>query len=167
LGTLLGLLLVVCWIVFISQERQINFALTNAFYLGYLPFPLIVWIALRFQLWGAILASLLFSLLGIIGILQGSALLVQSENLTEAILHLQTYMGIASATALLLAASESERQKTEKQLRLAIKRSHLSAEVASRIRQSLNLDEIFQTTVEEIRHLLQVDRVYIAIRNHL
>jgi signal transduction histidine kinase/integral membrane sensor domain MASE1 len=163
LASLSGLLLAICWVLLTRQEQQFNFVLTNAYYLGYLPFPLIVWIALRFQLWGAILASLLFSLVGIIGILQQSGVFIQqSKNLTEAILHLQTYMGIASATALLLGASESQRQKTEQQLRLVIQRDRLSAEVASRIRQSLNLNEIFQTTVAEIRHLLGVDRVYIG-----
>ena len=46
----------------------------------------------------------------------------------------------------------SDRLKSRKQARL-------SAEIAQKIRQSLQLDEILQTAVEEIQKLLEVDRV--------
>jgi PAS domain S-box-containing protein len=48
----------------------------------------------------------------------------------------------------------SDRVKSRKQARL-------SAEIAQKIRQSLQLDEILQTAVEEVQKLLEVDRVLI------
>jgi PAS domain S-box-containing protein len=41
------------------------------------------------------------------------------------------------------------------------KQAKLSAEISQKIRQSLNLDQILQTAVEEVQQLLQVDRVLI------
>ncbi|ELR97514.1 diguanylate cyclase domain-containing protein [Gloeocapsa sp. PCC 73106] len=40
-------------------------------------------------------------------------------------------------------------------------RERLVMEVAQKIRQSLNLEEIMETTVTEVRHLLQADRVFL------
>jgi PAS domain S-box-containing protein len=54
-----------------------------------------------------------------------------------------------------------ERTRTEVSLKLQTKRERLVAEIAQHIRQSLNLDEILQTTVEEVQRFLQVDRVLI------
>ncbi|HEY9652865.1 MAG TPA: cache domain-containing protein [Coleofasciculaceae cyanobacterium] len=53
----------------------------------------------------------------------------------------------------------TERMQAIEQLRTTAERDHLLAEIALRIRHSLNLDRIFQTTVEEVRQFLQADRV--------
>ncbi|MBV8885444.1 MAG: PAS domain S-box protein, partial [Chroococcidiopsidaceae cyanobacterium CP_BM_RX_35] len=50
---------------------------------------------------------------------------------------------------------------TEVALRQQIERERLVVEIAQRIRKSLNLDEILQTTGSEVRQFLQVDRVFI------
>ena len=53
----------------------------------------------------------------------------------------------------------SDRKQAQERLRLQAEREQLMGAITQRIRQSLNLDEILKTTVEEVRQLLQNDRV--------
>ncbi|MGB3205443.1 MAG: PAS domain S-box protein, partial [Crinalium sp.] len=55
----------------------------------------------------------------------------------------------------------TERKRSELELRRQNQRSQLLATITLKIRQSLHLEEILQTTVNEVRSLLQVDRVLI------
>ncbi|WP_442939187.1 sensor histidine kinase [Nostoc sp.] len=59
----------------------------------------------------------------------------------------------------------TERKQVEAQLRLCAQRDRLLAETLVRIRSSLNLEQILQTTVREVRQFLQADRVFIALNN--
>ncbi|MEH1910917.1 sensor histidine kinase [Nostoc sp.] len=59
----------------------------------------------------------------------------------------------------------TERKQVEAQLRLSAKRDRLLAETLVRIRSSLNLEQILQTTVTEVRQFLQADRVFIGLNN--
>ncbi|WP_339381839.1 GAF domain-containing protein [Dendronalium phyllosphericum] len=59
----------------------------------------------------------------------------------------------------------TERKQVEAQLRLSAQRDRLLAETLVRIRSSLNLKKILQTTVTEIRQFLQVDRVFIGLKD--
>ncbi|MBN3896969.1 MAG: PAS domain S-box protein, partial [Nostoc sp. NOS(2021)] len=59
----------------------------------------------------------------------------------------------------------TERKQVEAQLRLSAQRDRLLAETLVRIRSSLNLEQILQTTVTEVRQFLQADRVFIALNN--
>lgn len=154
-----SLLGVLSWLVFQSRT---TFALSD-YPLEYLPFPFVVWAALRFRVWGAVLASLIVSGMAIGGVLQGiGPFVVKTGSTLGAILLLQTFMAVVTITALVLAAAMSERQQAEHQLRATLERDRLLAEIALRIRQSLDLDQILQTTVVEVRQLLQADRVYIS-----
>nr|WP_242040553.1 GAF domain-containing protein [Coleofasciculus sp. FACHB-1120] len=56
----------------------------------------------------------------------------------------------------------TERKQAEMTQRLVQERDRLLAEMALRIRKSLDLDEIFNTTVAEVRSFLKADRVFIA-----
>lgn len=56
----------------------------------------------------------------------------------------------------------SDRKHAETQLREAAQRERLLGEISTRIRQSLDLDEILNTAVEEVRHVLGADRVLIS-----
>lgn len=56
----------------------------------------------------------------------------------------------------------TERVRAEEKLRAAQERDRLLAEIALRIRQSLDLDKILNSTVCEIRQFLKADRVYIG-----
>lgn len=66
------------------------------------------------------------------------------------------------AAALATAYDITERKQAEAQLQLAANRDRLMAEIALRIRSSLNLEEILQTTVAEVRQFLKADRVFVA-----
>ncbi|WP_373527786.1 PAS domain S-box protein [Nostoc sp.] len=59
----------------------------------------------------------------------------------------------------------TERKQVEAQLRLSAHRDRLLAETLVRIRSSLNLEQILQTTVTEVRQFLQADRVFIGLNN--
>ncbi|MEH2281549.1 MAG: PAS domain S-box protein [Nostoc sp.] len=59
----------------------------------------------------------------------------------------------------------TERKQVEAQLRLCAQRDRLLAETLVRIRSSLNLEQILQTTVTEVRQFLQTDRVFIGLNN--
>lgn len=54
-----------------------------------------------------------------------------------------------------------ERQQTFLVLQRRIERERLVNEIAQHIRQSLSLDQILNTTVEDVRRFLEVDRVFI------
>ncbi|WP_373536458.1 MASE1 domain-containing protein [Microcoleus sp.] len=104
----LTLLLSVSSIVFCSKAQA-----ANALYpLEYLPFPLIVWAALRFRQPGAIFAYSIVSYIAILGAVQGGGpFLVRSENLQQAVLFLQAFTGTIALMALMLAAAVAEREQ--------------------------------------------------------
>jgi signal transduction histidine kinase/DNA-binding response OmpR family regulator len=54
-----------------------------------------------------------------------------------------------------------ERSQVETALRQQIEREQLTGAIAQRMRQSLNLEEILQTTAAEVRQFLSVDRVVV------
>ncbi|MBD1939513.1 PAS domain S-box protein [Microcoleus sp. FACHB-68] len=56
----------------------------------------------------------------------------------------------------------TDRVLAEKQLREAQERERLLAEIALRVHQSCDLEQILNTTVEEVRQFLKADRVYIG-----
>lgn len=60
----------------------------------------------------------------------------------------------------------TERKQAEAQLHMSVSRNRLLAETLGRIRKSLHLDEILQTTVTEVRKFLQADRVFIALHEN-
>jgi PAS domain S-box-containing protein len=64
--------------------------------------------------------------------------------------------------ALATAYDITERKAAEAQLQRAANRERLLSESALRIRGSLNLEDILNTTVAEVREFLQVDRVFVA-----
>jgi len=60
-----------------------------------------------------------------------------------------------------IARDITKRKQAEELLLQQAKQERLVAEIAQRIRQSLNLEDILNTTVEEVRQFLQADRVII------
>ena len=61
----------------------------------------------------------------------------------------------------------TERKHSEELLRLGAQRDRLLTETLARIRNSLKLEEILQTTVTEVRQFLQADRVFIGLNHDL
>ena len=104
----LTLLLSVSWLVFCSKTQ----AASAQYPLEYLPFPLIVWAALRFQPPFAIFAYSIVSYIAIWGAVQGGGpFLAKSDNLKQAVLFLQAFTGTIALVALMLAAAVAERQQ--------------------------------------------------------
>ncbi|MEG3858874.1 MASE1 domain-containing protein [Microcoleus sp. herbarium12] len=130
---LLTLLVSVSWLVFCSKTQT-----AIALYpLEYLPFPLIVWAALRFQPPGAIFAYSIVSYIAIWGAVQGGGpFLVKSENLKQAVLFLQAFTGTIAVVALMLAAAVAEREQALVELRRTaaqLRDAHASLANAQRI----------------------------------
>lgn len=60
-----------------------------------------------------------------------------------------------------IAEDITNRKKAEEHLRQQAEREHLLYQLTLHISQSLDLDDILQNTVNELRHLLNLDRVLI------
>jgi PAS domain S-box-containing protein len=128
------LLVSISWFVFQCDR-------TNgiAYYpLEYLPFPLIVWAALRFGRRGTMLGSLVVSGIALAGVVRGGSpfLVKAGGNIPQAALFLQAFIGVMTITALVLAAAVAERQQIEDVLR----KREASLENAQRIAQLGNWD---------------------------
>lgn len=100
------LLCAVSWLVFASKT-----GLGIAKYpIEYLPFPLVVWAALRFSQRGAVMATLIVSWIAFWGAAQRvGPFVAKAGDIYQAALFLQGFMGVVTISALVLAASESER----------------------------------------------------------
>lgn len=99
------LLCAISWLIF-GSKQSVEMA---RYPLEYLPFPLVVWAAIRFTQRGAVMATLIVCVIAIWGAIQGVGPFVVKVEVKQAVLFLQGFMGVVSITALVLAAAESER----------------------------------------------------------
>ena len=90
-----------------------------------------------------------------------SALLEDEPNLTHFFRNYNQRVKRESQSRAEQVAELADRQRQEEALQQQAEREHLVAEIAQRIRRSLNLEEILSTTVSEVRQFLQTDRVFI------
>ncbi|MEM9163898.1 MAG: MASE1 domain-containing protein, partial [Cyanobacteria bacterium P01_F01_bin.4] len=152
----LGLLVSVSGMVFGSRTDS---AIAH-YPLEYLPFPFVVWAALRLGLRGSTFASFLVSVIAVIGAVhRGGPFITKTEgNLSEAILLLQAYIAVISVTALVLAVVVTERQQSEAKLA----QSEASLANAQRIAQLGNWDWDLDTTdtPRTANHLSWSDELY-------
>jgi PAS domain S-box-containing protein len=81
--------------------------------LAYLPFPFLVWGALRFGQRGATTGTLLVSVLAIYSLLRGIGPFVTSTE-TDSLMLIGSYIGILAVTNMLLAAAAAERRAAER-----------------------------------------------------
>lgn len=72
-------------------------------------------------------------------------------------------VSLSEATATGTVLDITEFKQTEQKLRINAESNRLLSEIALRIRKSLDLDEILNTTVQEVRQFLQADRVFICL----
>jgi signal transduction histidine kinase len=91
---------------------------TGKFAQAYMFFPLLIWAALRFGQRGAVFTAFIVSVIAIWGTALGHGPFVRPA-LFQSLIALQTFMGIAAATFLVLGASISERQRAEREMELA------------------------------------------------
>jgi len=116
-------LVTVSWLIFEAQSalpRLFLFGIDNRNALGhypleYLPFPFVIWAALQFGQRGAVLGTLVVSGMAIAGAAlgQNSLFVTKASNLSEAILLRQPFIAVVGITALVLAATMSERAAAE------------------------------------------------------
>jgi signal transduction histidine kinase len=117
----------------------------EVFQLPYLVFPLLVWSALRFQQHGAVVSLFLLSVVAVFSTAVGHGPF-HSASLSESLLGLQIFLGIASVTVLSLAATVAERdemvtqlQATEFQLRQDVGQRQRSEQALRRTEDQLRL----------------------------
>jgi signal transduction histidine kinase len=91
---------------------------TGRYAQAYLFFPLLIWAALRFSQRGAVTAAFVVSVIAVWGTALGHGPFVRPA-LHQSLIALQTFMGVATATFLVLGASIAERRRAEKEVRLA------------------------------------------------
>jgi PAS domain S-box-containing protein len=89
--------------------------------LAYLPFPFLVWGALRFGQRGATSGTLLVSVLAIYSLLHGTGPFVTNTE-TESLMLIGSYIGILAVTNMLLAAAAAERRAAERAMSESEKR---------------------------------------------
>jgi PAS domain S-box-containing protein len=80
--------------------------------LAYLPYPFLVWSALRFGPRGAATGNLLVASIAVFSLWQGHGPFV-GNNMTESLRLVGSYIGIIAVSNLLLAAAASERRKAQ------------------------------------------------------
>ena len=77
---------------------------------AYIVFPFLLWAALRFGPYGAVSAAFVVSAIAIAGTAMQLGPFVH-ETLSEGLLYLQTFLGVATVTALTVAAAIAERSR--------------------------------------------------------
>jgi signal transduction histidine kinase/integral membrane sensor domain MASE1 len=163
-GLWLCAVLLSTWIAITGYSPQLP-------WLDYLPFFCLAWAVARFGQRGSILSGGLIVGLAAWYTFQGQGLFfARGGNLSQAIAGFQSWSTVILAISLVTGAAIAERQALIEQLQTPPRRQahpadvaieRLLSEVSGRIRQSLNMDDILQQTVEEVRQLLQADRVCI------
>jgi signal transduction histidine kinase len=142
-----------------------------AFRRAYIVFPLLIWAALRFGQHGAVSTTLLTSLMAVWGTASGRGPFAQPV-LHEALLALQTFVGIAAATFLVLGASIVERRQAEERLRSAHKivaeanraKSEFLAVMSHELRTPLNaiLGYVELMAMEMEARMTEMQRTYLS-----
>ncbi|MFD9101620.1 MASE1 domain-containing protein [Streptomyces virginiae] len=102
-------------VLLVAATLCVGFLETSSTPLMFLGFPLLIWAAFRFQLAGAALCALSVSTFAIIAAARGSGPFAGHDLLTNMIT-LQAFNGSSSLTALLVAATVTQRNQTQKEI---------------------------------------------------
>ncbi|MFC9811202.1 MASE1 domain-containing protein [Streptomyces virginiae] len=102
-------------VLLVAATLCVGYLETSSTPLMFLGFPLLIWAAFRFQLAGAALCALSVSTFAIIAAARGSGPFAGHDLLTNMIT-LQAFNGSSSLTALLVAATVSQRNQTQKEI---------------------------------------------------
>ncbi len=121
------------WFVFCSRSRAQSYELP----LEYLPFPILMWTALRFGKRGTVSINLIIATMAVWGILRNSGpFLVQARTVTQAVLSLGAFITVVSIASLVLATTLAGQQRAE----ASLKRNQVRLQNAQRITQLGNWD---------------------------
>lgn len=158
IGLCLTLLAIVSWILF-----HLRISADVAQYpIEYLPFPLVVWAALRLGQPSSVFASFILSSIAIGGTVAGyGPFVTQAQTASQVVLLLQAFLGVITVTTLILASVMAERRHTEALLR----RSQASLAKAQRLARLGNWDFDFErqswTWSEELYVLLGLTKGWV------
>jgi diguanylate cyclase (GGDEF)-like protein len=122
--------------------------------LAYLPFPIMIWAALRFGHCGSVLVMLLIAVLAVLGTTQGSGPFALGEPMQWFWL-LLIYLIVAASTLLVMTAIALERQ--QQRLALAAAKSELDERVATRTRDLERANENLRDSQASLHHLASHD----------
>ncbi len=129
----IGLLLGVSGVVYGADFNQ---AIAQ-YPLEYLPYPIVIWAALRFGVAGGVLGNFLLSGLALAATVSGvGPFVAKATSSGQSILLLQAFLAITTVTTLVIATAEAQRHQTQTLLR----RSEASLANAQRIAQIGNWD---------------------------
>ena len=121
------------WFVFCSRSRAQSYELP----LEYLPFPILMWTALRFGKRGTVSINLIIATMAVWGILRNSGpFLVQARTVTQAVLSLGAFITVVSIASLVLATTLAGQRRAE----ASLKRNQVRLQNAQRITQLGNWD---------------------------
>src|SRR5262249_27060778 len=115
---------------------------------AYLLFPPLLWAALRFGQAAATTATFLLSAISIAATAGGRGPFV-GHTLSESLSFLQAFLCVAGATALLLSAAASERDRMRQSAELSSKASRFLAEASEKLASSLD----YETTLAAVARL--------------
>jgi signal transduction histidine kinase/integral membrane sensor domain MASE1 len=156
------------WIALVQYQAALP-------WLEYLPFFAVAWAITRFGQRGGILTAFVIVMIAVYYTFRGQGLFMERfGNVSTSLTMFQGWCTVMVAIALLVGAALQERQMMAATpwagTKLMTKNApaattQLLDEVANRIRNSLNIAEILQQTVEEVQQLLQADRVAIYQMN--
>ncbi|HTL87930.1 MAG TPA: MASE1 domain-containing protein [Leptolyngbya sp.] len=166
----LGLIVMSSWMILNSSFSQLSATGTLAPLRGaavpllqYSPFLFIVWAALRLGQRGTVICLLIASFVSVWGVAQIDRGFRDSATIQNELFQIQIFIGVMATIALVLAAAIAERKQVETLLRQRIEQDQFLAESTLRIRRSLDVAEVLNTTVAEVREFLNADRVYISV----
>jgi len=136
--------------------------------LSFLPMPVFIWAAFRFDRRGAAIAVAIVYVIAVIGTLQGFGPFAQFSR-SQSLLFLQVFTCISSVTALVLAAVVLERRRVEEQLRLLAvsdpltglaNYGHLVDVLEGEVQRSLRTERPFAVVFLDMDHLKMINDRY-------
>ena len=133
--------------------------------LSFLPMPVFIWAAFRFDRRGAAVAVAIVYVIAVVGTLSGYGPFARFSR-GQALIFLQVFTSISSVTALVLAAVVLERRRVEDQLRLLAvsdpltglaNYGHLVDVLEGEVQRSLRTERPFAVLFLDMDHLKQIN----------
>ncbi len=112
-----AILIGACVAVFFRAARFMSYPFESA----YVLFPLFIWASVRFELRGAATSTMLASVFAVWGTARGTGPFIR-ESLAESLLALQTFMGCAALTPLVVGGAIADRSRLQREAVAAVAR---------------------------------------------